>query len=216
MDLLENACALQLDKVVVRRALGWKILGKLPPLAAGGKHIENGVDEGAATHTALWRQERLDQRILLVGKVALIAQALALVDRRARGHRIIRDSTDSRKIRAGSKNWFNNSGLNFFGFKFQTAVISVVLGSIFYVLAKVVFRFPAYWFYSIPLLVAALAAVAIIGFFVSGNVPKNKRSAYFRRFYIPTFGGLAVLFVSAMIDFLINVSVAVFSLLQTV
>ena len=101
MDLLENACALQFDKVVVRRALGWKILGKLPPLAAGGKHIENGVDEGAATHTALWRQERLDQRILLVGKVALIAQALALAASTVLGrpHGCPREST-----RTGAQN----------------------------------------------------------------------------------------------------------------
>src|SRR5215468_419726 len=43
-----HASALKLDKVVVRRALGRKILRQLTPLATGGEHVQNAVDERAA------------------------------------------------------------------------------------------------------------------------------------------------------------------------
>jgi hypothetical protein len=79
MDCLQYPFALKLDKVVVRGALGWKILGQLPPLATRGQHVENAVEERAAGHAALRWQKRLYQCILLIGQIALIAQTLALV-----------------------------------------------------------------------------------------------------------------------------------------
>src|SRR5271169_5091525 len=101
MYLLENARALLLDEVVVRRALGGKVLGQLPPLAARGKNIQDAIDEGAARHTTLWRQERLDQRKFRVGQVTLIAQSLALVASTVLGrpHGCPREST-----RTGAQN----------------------------------------------------------------------------------------------------------------
>src|SRR5580693_6568470 len=101
MDLFENARALQRDEIVVRRALWGKVLGQLPPLAAGGNDVEYAVDERAARHAALRRQERLDQRIFLIGQVTLITQTLALVASAVlrRPHRCPREST-----RTGAQN----------------------------------------------------------------------------------------------------------------
>src|SRR5262245_46645750 len=79
MDPLQYAGALKLDKVVVCGALGWEILGQLPPLATGGEYVENAVNERAAGHATLRREEVLYQRILLVRQIALIAQTLALI-----------------------------------------------------------------------------------------------------------------------------------------
>src|SRR5215472_9266967 len=75
----EHASALKLDKVVVRGALGRKILRQLPPLATSGEHVQNAVDERAARDVTLRRQKRLNQRILLIGQVALIPKSLALI-----------------------------------------------------------------------------------------------------------------------------------------
>jgi hypothetical protein len=47
MNAYEYAAALELNIVVVRRALGRKVLGQLSPLAAGSEHVENAVDERA-------------------------------------------------------------------------------------------------------------------------------------------------------------------------
>src|SRR5262249_1167708 len=45
MDLCKYTGAMQLDKVVMRRAFGWKVLGQLAPLAPGRKYVEYAVDE---------------------------------------------------------------------------------------------------------------------------------------------------------------------------
>ena len=63
----------------MRCALGREILGQLPPLATGSKHVQNTVDERAPGYATLWREERLYQRILVIGQIALLAQTLALV-----------------------------------------------------------------------------------------------------------------------------------------
>src|SRR5262249_35704068 len=79
MDLCEHTGAMQLDKIVMRRAFGRKVLGQLSPLAPGGKYVEYAVDEGAPGNAAFGRKKLLYQRILLVGQIALIAQTPALV-----------------------------------------------------------------------------------------------------------------------------------------
>ena len=45
MDPRKHTGAMQLDKVVMRRAFGWKVLGQLAPLAPGRKYVEYAVDE---------------------------------------------------------------------------------------------------------------------------------------------------------------------------
>ena len=60
MNSCEGAGAQKLDIVVVRRALGRKVLGQLPPLAAGRQQVENAIDERAPGYAALWREERFD------------------------------------------------------------------------------------------------------------------------------------------------------------
>src|SRR5215510_1444111 len=45
MDLCKHTGAMQLDKIVMRRAFGRKVLGQLSPLAPGGKYVEYAVDE---------------------------------------------------------------------------------------------------------------------------------------------------------------------------
>src|SRR5215470_18119558 len=79
MDLCKHTGAMQLDKIVMRRAFGRKVLGQLSPLAPGGKYVEYAVDEGAPRNAAFGRKKLLYQRILLVGQIALITQTSALV-----------------------------------------------------------------------------------------------------------------------------------------
>jgi hypothetical protein len=45
MDLCKHTGAMQLDKIIMRRAFGRKVLGQLSPLAPGGKYVEYAVDE---------------------------------------------------------------------------------------------------------------------------------------------------------------------------
>src|SRR5262245_22016051 len=45
MDPCKHTAAMQLDKIVMRRAFGRKVLGQLSPLAPGGKYVEYAVDE---------------------------------------------------------------------------------------------------------------------------------------------------------------------------
>src|SRR5258707_1121008 len=79
MDAQQRAVTLPFDEVVVRRALGRQIFRQLAPLAAGGQHIEDGVQDLAPASVALRRQVRLDQRPFLVRHIARIARRAALV-----------------------------------------------------------------------------------------------------------------------------------------
>jgi hypothetical protein len=112
---------------------------------------------------------------------------------------------------------FNSTNYRFYGFRFQTVLISVLVGSIF-VLAKPTSRFPGYWLYTVPFLVFFLACVPIIAFskHVKGNVPKNQRRAYLLRFYIPTFTALALVFVNVVFDSVIAISIIVATLLDAI
>jgi hypothetical protein len=72
-------------EIVVHRALGRQVFRQGPPLAAGRQHIEDPVQhladlDGALTATALGRRdEGLDQRPLLIGEIARVPQAMALM-----------------------------------------------------------------------------------------------------------------------------------------
>jgi hypothetical protein len=86
----------------------------------------------------------------------------------------------------------------------------------FYVLAKAVFRFPTYWLYTVPLLLFALVSVLIAGYFAGGNVPRNRWRLYYKRFYIPTFGALAIVAINTTLDFIINLSATIINLLRVI
>jgi hypothetical protein len=114
-----------------------------------------------------------------------------------------------------ARDWFNR-GLAFLGFRIFTALVSLLLGTAYYLLLKAALRFPSYWLYSVPLLVIAFLAIAIVGYFVSGNVPDDpdSRWRYCKRFYVPTVGGISVVAVNFASDLLIGFSAALVGLLQ--
>ena len=62
-----------------------QVLGDRPPLAAGGQHIHQAIDHGANIHLAppaaalAGRDQRPNQRLLLIGHVARIAQLASIV-----------------------------------------------------------------------------------------------------------------------------------------
>jgi hypothetical protein len=102
-------------------------------------------------------------------------------------------------------NWWRKYRLNYLGFKHSTAIIAVVTGFLFYVLIRAVAAFPAYFHYTIPGAVVVFCLVAVLGYFVSGNVPENDRARqqYCKRFQSPTVTGLGLAVGGLAIDFLI-------------
>jgi hypothetical protein len=104
-----------------------------------------------------------------------------------------------------AKDWFNDSGLSFLGFKYTTAVISVIAGAVFYALMRAIIAFPSYLPFSLIIIPLALIGIGVLSYFVSGNVPYDEkyqhsrvdphRFRYFKRFCVPavTATGLALL-----------------------
>jgi len=114
-----------------------------------------------------------------------------------------------------AQSWFNR-GLAFLGFRVYTALISLLLGTAYYFLLKAAIRFPSYWMISIPILIGTFLAIAVIGYFVSGNVPDDPeaRWRYCKRFYVPTVGGASLVAVNLASDLLVGLSAALLALLQ--
>lgn len=105
-----------------------------------------------------------------------------------------------------AKKWFTDRGLAPLGFRHSTAIISVLAGAVFYALIRAAAAFPNYYYYSVPALVLAFIAIAILGYFVSGRVPNNDRARnrYFKRFYSPTVTALGIALANVLLDFLIT------------
>ena len=79
MDALQRAVPVPQHEIVVHRGLGRQVLGQRAPLAAGAEQVHHAVDHLAdidapfAAAGLARRDQRLDQRPLLIGQVARIA-----------------------------------------------------------------------------------------------------------------------------------------------
>ena len=117
MNAIEHAVALPPDEVVVHRATRRKILRNIAPLTTGAQDVHQAVHHrthvGAALAAARPRRrnERRDNRPLLVREVARVPQMITIVSRSVflRPHRqphesdcllsITNDSSDSRSFK---------------------------------------------------------------------------------------------------------------------
>jgi hypothetical protein len=93
------------------------------------------------------------------------------------------------------------------GMTTRGALISIATGAAFYFLIRVAAAFPSYWLESAMALGTIFVCIAVLGFFVGGNVPATDRGRqrYFRRFQAPTITGLGLGVVTLFLDFLIHV-----------
>jgi hypothetical protein len=117
-----------------------------------------------------------------------------------------------KKLEGKVREWLRRNGLTFIGFNVRAGLTAFMLGSLFFVMVKMTLHYPIYMMYSLPTLTVSLVAIAIIGFFVSGNVPNHNpkyRQRYFKSFYFPTFAGLAALLFNAAVDFFMHLSDAI-------
>ena len=121
MNAIEHAVALPPDEVVVHRATRRKILRNIAPLTTGAQDVHQAVHHrthvGAALAAARPRRrnERRDNRPLLVREVARVPQMITIVSRSVflRPHRqphesdcllsITNDSSDSRSFKTDTK-----------------------------------------------------------------------------------------------------------------
>lgn len=89
-------------------------------------------------------------------------------------------------------------------------MVAILAGFGYYVLIRAVAAFPSYLIYTVPMAIGVFVAIAILGYFVSGNVPDNDRDRqqYFKRFQSPTVTGLGLAMAGLIIDFLIHVAAA--------
>jgi hypothetical protein len=87
MDARQRSVAVPFDEIVVDRALGGKVLGQLPPLAARRQHVEDAVKDLAAVGCReappdpRRRQVRLDQRPFFVRQITRIPRRAPLIAR---------------------------------------------------------------------------------------------------------------------------------------
>src|SRR5271166_357236 len=85
MDAIQHAIALPPNEVVMDRAARWKILRQVAPLAAGAQDVHDAVHHRTHVLLALAsarlrrRNERFDQRPLVIRQVARIAQMITIV-----------------------------------------------------------------------------------------------------------------------------------------
>ena len=121
MNAIEHAVALPPDEVVVHRATRRKILRNIAPLTTGAQDVHQAVHHrthvGAALAAARPRRrnERRDNRPLLVREVARVPQMITIVSRSVflRPHRqphksdcllsITNDSSNSRSFKTDTK-----------------------------------------------------------------------------------------------------------------
>src|SRR5580658_8114855 len=85
MNAIQHAIALPPNEVVMDRAARWKILRQVAPLAAGAQDVHDAVHYRTHVLLALAsarlrrRNERFDQRPLVIRQVARIAQMITIV-----------------------------------------------------------------------------------------------------------------------------------------
>ncbi len=106
-----------------------------------------------------------------------------------------------------AKDWYTQQGLAFLGFRHSTAIISVVVGVLFYMAIRVAFAVPDdYLGYASLSLVVLLFLIPLIGLLVGGNVPENEKDImkYCKRFLSPTVTGLGLAIGTIFLDLLIN------------
>ncbi len=103
------------------------------------------------------------------------------------------------------------------GMNIRGAKISIALGLVFFFLVRIVLSLPAYYRISIPLLIAVFMGVAVVGCFVSGNVPTNSAAQfrYLRRFHAPTVTGLGLGLATIVLDFLVQLATVALAHLHT-
>jgi hypothetical protein len=109
--------------------------------------------------------------------------------------------------------WWRKYRLNWLGFRHSTAIIAISAGFAFYVATRVVIAFPGHWRYTLPTATALFIGIAVLGFFVSGNVPEGDaaRREYFKRFQSPSVTGFGLAMAGFAIDLAINTAAAVVS-----
>ncbi len=95
------------------------------------------------------------------------------------------------------------------GMTVRGAKISFLLGFLIFFVARFALSLPLYYAYSIPTFVAAFLGVAVIGYFVSGNVPESEvaRYRYFRRFQGPSVTGAGLGFATAFFEFVLEAGI---------
>src|SRR5450759_5869519 len=70
-------------EITLHRRVGWEVLGQLPPLATGGRNVEDRIYHRShvcrtrTTERRCWRQKRLHHKPLCISRIASISQALA-------------------------------------------------------------------------------------------------------------------------------------------
>jgi hypothetical protein len=102
------------------------------------------------------------------------------------------------------------------GITMPGARLSIVLGFVCFLLVRFAASVPAYYRVTVPLLIAAFIGVAVIGYFMSGNVPETDaaRNKYFRKFQAPTVTGFALGAVTVVWDFLVHAGSVALTYLQ--
>jgi len=74
MDAIQRTLPVPQAEVIMHRASGWQVLGKIAPLAAGAQNVHHAVDHLAdidapfAAAGLARRDQRLDMRPLLIGQ----------------------------------------------------------------------------------------------------------------------------------------------------
>jgi len=93
------------------------------------------------------------------------------------------------------------------GMTVKGAKISFILGFAFFFVARFTASLPLYYKYSVPAFLIAFAGVAVVGYFVSGRVPRSKKARfkYCRRFYAPTVTGVGLGIATVVLEFLLEV-----------
>ena len=91
------------------------------------------------------------------------------------------------------------------GMNVRGAKLSFTFGFVFIFLAQFTASFPTR--YSVAAFLLAFIGVAVVGYFVSGNVPLQEaaRYKYFRRFQRPSITGTGIGFATAFFQFLLEV-----------
>jgi hypothetical protein len=85
MDALERSVPVPKVEIAMHRAAWRQVLGKSPPLAAGGEDIHHAIydfthdDRSLAAAALCWRDHRFDLRPFFIGQVAWIAKLAAII-----------------------------------------------------------------------------------------------------------------------------------------
>ena len=95
------------------------------------------------------------------------------------------------------------------GMTVKGAKVSFLLGFVLFFVARFTAPLPLYYRYSVPAFLVAFFGVAVIGFFMSGNVPNRDvaRYKYFRRFQGPSVTGAGLGFASVFFEFLLEAAI---------